>query len=386
MPRVFFSYAHESVEHKDQVLALARFLMARGIVVDLDQWAGPDRQDWGAWATLHIETADFVILVASPDMRVAGDGHAAGHTRRGLQYEMAAVRDLLHRDRPTWVRKLLPVVLPGCSVDHIPLFMQPYAADHYTLTSIDDHGAEELLRALTRQPRDVAPPLGAIPHLPPRGAPVPAGTAPAGPSWGVLAGPVTVRWRPDLVSFPDAAMAGTVEVHLVPVPATTRCTVRRLEQLAAELAELVGPGARWGSSHETAWAHAVAGTPGVAVTRDGQRSAWFPLPRPAEFGAVFDRVHVVDRLTERLTALAGIATDRPTNVAPAVALDPVGLVREGHLDRPPSSFPFPAVARLRVEPEDTIGHAELVAHTREVADELAARLVGRLRAVSGAGG
>lgn len=376
MPRVFFSYAHESDEHRNQVLALAHFLTSQGIVVDLDQWAGPDRQDWGAWALRHIETADFVVVVASPDMRTAGDGHAAGTVRRGLQYEMAAVRDLLQKDRPTWIRKLLPVVLPGRTVDDIPLFMQPYAADHYTLETIDDAGTEYLMRALTRQPRDLAPPLGAIPHLPPRPAPVLS----TSPIWRPLSAPVDVRWRPDLVSLPHDLSFSTVEVHLVPVPAAARCSVRRLEQLATELTAgfPLSRHSRVSSSHETAWACSADGTPGLAVTRDGQRSAWFPLPR-LEFGAVINRGDLARQVRDQLALLAGLAMDRPAGMAPAIALDPVGLVRERDRSCAPAAFPFPTTARLRIEPEDTVPFGALVTDPGEVADELAARLLARLR-------
>ncbi|MEV4050178.1 toll/interleukin-1 receptor domain-containing protein [Amycolatopsis sp. NPDC049688] len=172
-PKVFISYAHEDDGHKETVRRLAELLVRNGIDTDLDQWAGAGRQDWQAWATSLISQAGFVLVVASPAYRRVGDGFAQTNDNRGAQAESATIRDLLHRDRHTWTAKLLPVVLPGRSIDDIPLFLQPYCADRYHVTELSDAGIEDLLRALTGQPRYVRPELGTVPHLPPRSLPRP---------------------------------------------------------------------------------------------------------------------------------------------------------------------------------------------------------------------
>ncbi|MET8850141.1 TIR domain-containing protein [Amycolatopsis sp. NPDC004625] len=174
-PKVFISYSHDDDGHKEAVRTLAELLVRNGIDVDLDQWTGAGRQDWQAWATSLISGAAFVLIIASPAYRRVGDGLVKTNENRGTQAESATLRDLLHRDRHAWTAKLLPVVLPGRSVDDIPLFLQPYCADHYHLTELSDAGAEDLLRTLTGQPRYVRPALGAVPHLPPRSLPRPPG-------------------------------------------------------------------------------------------------------------------------------------------------------------------------------------------------------------------
>jgi hypothetical protein len=122
-----------------------------------DQWSDGRRQDWPAWAIDSITRADFVIVVASPGYRQAGDGMAppAG---RGAQTEAAVLRELQHRDRTEWTRRMLPVILPGHHLDEIPLFLQPYSASHFVVTEISTAGAAGLLRVLTgqstRQPPD----------------------------------------------------------------------------------------------------------------------------------------------------------------------------------------------------------------------------------------
>jgi transcriptional regulator with XRE-family HTH domain/DNA-binding NarL/FixJ family response regulator len=160
-PTVFVSYAHDSAEHVRQVQKLAELLLALGVNVDFDRWAGPLRQDWATWATIGMAQADFVIVVASPAYRHAGDNWAFSTENRGAQHESAALRDLLHRDRPTWLSKILPVLLPGRSPDDIPLFLQPFTADHYRITEFSLVGAESLLRVITHQPA-VTPSLGEL--------------------------------------------------------------------------------------------------------------------------------------------------------------------------------------------------------------------------------
>lgn len=165
--RVFVSYAHDCDEHRRWVLALATFLVGRGLDVRLDTWAEATRRDWSSWITEELTGADFVVVVASPDYRRAGDGQGSADLNRGVQSEAAALRDLLYRDRTTWVPRLIPVIPPGRSLDDVPLFLQPYTASHYPVAELTDAGAETLLRVLTRQPAHLRPPLGTVPLLPP---------------------------------------------------------------------------------------------------------------------------------------------------------------------------------------------------------------------------
>lgn len=168
-PTIFLSYAHDDDVHTSAVLDLATFLETRGFAVAFDVWNTGSRQDWYAWMLREIQTADFVIVVASPRYRAVGDGAAPGDVNRGVQAETAALRDLLYRDRATWLGRVLPVVLPGRSLDELPTFTQPYSASHFVIESISDDGLEELLRVLTGQPSHSRPPRGRIP-APPSGS------------------------------------------------------------------------------------------------------------------------------------------------------------------------------------------------------------------------
>jgi hypothetical protein len=150
-PQVFVSYAHDSQLHKRSVRRLCELLAKSGIDIRVDCWAAGERRDWQVWTTAQILEADFVIIVASRACQWVGDGAITPGTHPGLQSEMRTLRELYHRDPDTWTKKMLPVVLPGRSVNEIPLFLQPYTADHFIVPSITPAGVKDLLRAMTRQ-------------------------------------------------------------------------------------------------------------------------------------------------------------------------------------------------------------------------------------------
>lgn len=169
VPKAFISYAHESGEHKADVLAFATFLREAGIEAVLDLWSADARQDWYSWTIREMTDADFVIVVASARYRAIGDGFGPNTGNRGVQSEAALLRELVYSDRATWLPKVLPVILPGQTTDHIPLFLQPHTASHYPVTSFDTAGAEQLLRVVLRKPGHVAPDVSTEwPQLPPR--------------------------------------------------------------------------------------------------------------------------------------------------------------------------------------------------------------------------
>jgi hypothetical protein len=147
-PSVFVCYTHDSVEHKQQVLEFCTFLESMGIEVCLDQNQPPRRQNWYRWALERIPNADFVLTIASPDLREVADGRIVAERNRGAQSEIAVLMELVQRDRPMWTERILPVVLPGRAIDEIPLFLQPLTADHYVVESFTEEGAASLLEAL----------------------------------------------------------------------------------------------------------------------------------------------------------------------------------------------------------------------------------------------
>ncbi|WP_285502899.1 SEFIR domain-containing protein [Actinokineospora sp. NBRC 105648] len=389
------SYAHDTPEHKRTVRALAEFLVQRGMDVDLDQWADVARIDWGSWAVEGMSKADFVLVVASPDYQRVGDGVGPTLANRGVQAETAVLRDLLHGDRQTWLSKLLPVLLPGHDVEEIPLFLQPRDATHYRVTSIDDRGAEDLLRVLTGQPARVRPDLGTRPVLPPEppAAYVAPVVSPDLVQWRPLKSPLEVVSRAVLLRQRHRAVAPTVEVHLVPVGGYERLQMRRLNRFGDELAVLgrqeglfsAVQGLTVGSTEQASWAATddVRGGPvtGLAVFRDGQRSCWTGFPK-ATVGTVLVYDDLVRRIADALALLTSIALPEPAAVALSVAIEPISGLREGtmaDLASNSGSMSYTQLPEIRLPAEDSVAYADVVRHGGEIADELAARLVMALR-------
>ncbi|GAA1019978.1 hypothetical protein Aple_037250 [Acrocarpospora pleiomorpha] len=150
-PRVFVSYAQESRAHKDAVRDLCTLLLDQGLDVHYDQQGLDKRRNWDRWINTQIQRAHYVIVVASPAYREAGDGSLPEGVRLGVRFEYARLADLLHRFPDEWTEKILPVVLPGRSHEEIPLSFLPGLADYYPVTDMTEQGARKLLRVLLRQ-------------------------------------------------------------------------------------------------------------------------------------------------------------------------------------------------------------------------------------------
>ena len=377
-PRAFVTYAHDSEEHKADVLDLATLLQQSGVDTELDQWAADRRRDWSTWAIEGMTTADYVIVVVSPDYKAPGDGLGPTTVNRGVRSEASVLRDLLHGDRDTWLPKLLPVVLPGHGIEEIPYFLQPHVADHYKVEEISEQGIEDLYRVITGRPRLAKPPLGPLRRLPTGGS----GSLP-------VSEPPAVSWRSDLSGRPQTP---TLEVHLVPVGGVERLPVRRLAPLADELAE---HGREHGlfdvaeqlvvdSSDQGSWvltAGILRKSSGILVRRTGQRSAWSALPH-GQLGVLLIPDDVEERLADLLVALLDLDVPAPHRFAPAIGLEPVHMVTIGtraDLTSNTSVIHSFYPPHLRVEPEESFTAEHLRRAVSEVAEELAARLVAAFR-------
>ncbi|MEU8376144.1 SEFIR domain-containing protein [Micromonospora sp. NPDC048894] len=164
--RVFISYAHESTAHIEAVRQLWTILRANGVDARLDLPATAQRNDWPLWMLEQFKRADFVLVVASAAYSRRTAGEADAGEGRGVQFEGGILRELYYSARPTWTRRILPVVLPGESKTDIPLFLGPTSATSYQIKELSTAGIEKLLRVITDQPAVIEPPLGPLPVLP----------------------------------------------------------------------------------------------------------------------------------------------------------------------------------------------------------------------------
>ena len=160
-PKIFVSYAHDNDEHFRQVRVFATFLRSRiGLDVHLDQWDDGRRMDWAEWAEWQLESADFVLVIASPEYKRRVEGHAPPDEGRGSRYEARLMRDQLTRDLDAQTQRLLPVVLPGGAVEDLPSFLTPYSTTRYEIGAITEKGVAGVLAAITGQSENPRPERG----------------------------------------------------------------------------------------------------------------------------------------------------------------------------------------------------------------------------------
>lgn len=112
----------------------------------------------------ELDKADFVLAIASPGFRASADGRAPASEGRGAHFESAMLRDKMTQNRDVWIGKILPVVLPGNTVDDdIPDFLLPYAATHYVIERLTPAGTHpgaalpDLSAATSRPPLSPEP-------------------------------------------------------------------------------------------------------------------------------------------------------------------------------------------------------------------------------------
>jgi hypothetical protein len=148
IPRIFVSYARRAISHRRLVHEFCGFLHTAGADIRLDELFGDARRDWYLWSIQEILAADFVLVVSSGAYRSRAEGVLPAGAGDGVAGEAAFLRDRLAYDRETWQRKILPVVLPGGSVDEIPLFLSPYSSTRYEITAFTGDGAAALLGVL----------------------------------------------------------------------------------------------------------------------------------------------------------------------------------------------------------------------------------------------
>ena len=158
-PRVFISYAHDSIEHRAMVRDLWLLLRSLGIDAKLD--LVHDGPDWAMWMEQQVRAAEHVLVIGSPEYRRRADGEAPMDQGRGVWFEARLLRDVIYGDKGTAsLRRILPVVLPGRSVADLPMFLAPNTGVHYQVTAITKAGLGQLLDVLLGEAPALEPDLG----------------------------------------------------------------------------------------------------------------------------------------------------------------------------------------------------------------------------------
>lgn len=153
--KVLISYAHESADHKAAVRRLWLLLRSLGIDAKIDITAQAQRQFWPEWMAKQIHSADFVLVVASAAYRERAENSGDPAEGQGVRWEARLIQDRWYADPDGGLRSIVPVILPGESVDGLPTWLLPTGATFYELRDLTPSGVERLLRI---QPLAVADP------------------------------------------------------------------------------------------------------------------------------------------------------------------------------------------------------------------------------------
>lgn len=141
--RVFISYSHDDKEHSARVLRLANRLRADGIDAYLDQYEPVPEQGWFRWMQKQMESADYVLLVASEIYRKRFEGKAEGPAGWGAGFE-GALATQLRFGPERGKQRFVPVALTDADLRYVPLAMK----DLSTFVVSEDY--EGLRAALSR--------------------------------------------------------------------------------------------------------------------------------------------------------------------------------------------------------------------------------------------
>ena len=162
-PRVFISYSHDSAEHRDRVLDLARQLRDDGIDAMIDQYIQFPSEGWPAWCSAQIEQAAFVLMVCTEVYLRRVDRKEEPGVGHGVLWEGRLIYQYLY-DEGSASRKFVPVLLADGSSEHVPRPVK--GGTIYRVETTE--GYESLLRLLTEQPLTPMPALGQRRSLPPK--------------------------------------------------------------------------------------------------------------------------------------------------------------------------------------------------------------------------
>lgn len=155
VPRVFVSYSHETVGHKDWVKQFATRLRENAVDTILDQWDLVPGEDLTTFMESNLKNCDFAILVCTTTyVEKANKGvGGVGYERMIVTGEMLKSIDQ---------RKFIPIVRQS-GTQLVPIFL---STKRYTDFSNDDEfeiALDDVLRAIFKQAISVKPPLGERP-------------------------------------------------------------------------------------------------------------------------------------------------------------------------------------------------------------------------------
>src|SRR5207249_3268487 len=119
-PTVFLSYAHESRDHQNWILALANRLRKEGIDVALDQYEKYPPEGWASWTEHMIRESDFVLSVCTPEYLRRYMHQNSANEGLGVRWEGRLINTLIYASGSD-TERFIPVLKEGAGFKNIPL-------------------------------------------------------------------------------------------------------------------------------------------------------------------------------------------------------------------------------------------------------------------------
>src|ERR1043166_502305 len=166
-PKAFISYSHDTPEHCERVLMLAKALRGNGIDVELDQFHNEEIVDWPRWCNEQTspEHSEFVLCVCTAEYRRRIENNVPPEKGKGAYWEGSLLDDDIYDAKGH--RRILPLLLSDEAESSIPRFLRGWTFCRLREFGLADHGYEHVIRILTGQARVLKNELGLVPVLPP---------------------------------------------------------------------------------------------------------------------------------------------------------------------------------------------------------------------------
>ena len=160
-PTAFISYSHETREHDERALSLAKKLRTDGVDCEIDSFQVSPPEGWVIWMQKKTTKSDFVIVVCTETYARRFAGDETSGKGKGATWEGRLIQQDLYDAEGNY--RIIPVVFDRADINHIPQALK--SATYYDLST--DDGYDRLHRALTNQPLIRKPLIGPMrKHLP----------------------------------------------------------------------------------------------------------------------------------------------------------------------------------------------------------------------------
>ena len=172
--KVFVSWAHahrswapeRAVAWRQTVLDFAIALrQVGGIDADLDLWHTASHTNWSTFGVSGVRESDFILIAVSDAYRERWEETGLPNEGAGAAREANAIKGIFNRDRAEFLRRVKVVLLPGATIDDIPMELL-VGTERFRVASFDLGGLESLLRSLYGRPAVLKPARGSVPSLP----------------------------------------------------------------------------------------------------------------------------------------------------------------------------------------------------------------------------